>query len=153
MLCFRQLEQRKQFTSGSLYKPKVQDVQGELSLKDYEDITIKDKKIEDLQQLGLTPEEVELKLSSEQVRKVYILICVHIPSWQICHPDLKENFSSLEKNKFCLCPNTYLSKFTDISFYPTTTLFNASLLGMGMSKYGPKLLFSYVSQCQYIFRF
>ncbi|XP_064636767.1 RNA-binding protein 41-like [Lineus longissimus] len=59
------LKQKKEFTSGVIYKPLVQDVQGQLSLDDYEELAEKDKQIEELRQCGLTREEVDLKLFSQ----------------------------------------------------------------------------------------
>ena len=64
-----QLAKRKDFTEGTVYKLLGEDVAGvtgSLSLQQYQDISDRDMKIQELRQCRLSEAEIQFKLQHEQ---------------------------------------------------------------------------------------
>ncbi len=64
-LCSEITSKRKAFTSPTLSKPINKEVEGEVSLQQYQDVISRAEYIEELQQYGLTQDEIEIKLKYE----------------------------------------------------------------------------------------
>ena len=64
-LCSEITCKRKAFTAPSLSKPINKEVEGEVSLQKYQDVVARAEYIEELQQYGLTEDEIQIKLKHE----------------------------------------------------------------------------------------
>ena len=64
-LYFSQKTKKKAFTSSSKYRGFDPESTGTLSLKDYKSLEERNKYIEELEQYGLTEEEIQFKLEYE----------------------------------------------------------------------------------------
>ena len=64
-LVYRHLSKRKVFTEPAVQKPISEETKGTLSLEAYQNVESRLDYVNELRQLGLTEEEVELKLRSE----------------------------------------------------------------------------------------
>ena len=60
---YRQLNKKKEFTSGAVFKPLQAEVVGQMTLGDYQDVVSNDRQVEELRLVGLTDDEIQLKLS------------------------------------------------------------------------------------------
>ncbi|KAI0234344.1 RNA-binding protein 41 [Lamellibrachia satsuma] len=58
-----QLNKKKEFTSGAVFKPLQAEVVGQMTLGDYQDVVSNDRQVEELRLVGLTDDEIQLKLS------------------------------------------------------------------------------------------
>ena len=61
----RQLKKKKEFTSGAVFKPLQAEVMGQMTLGDYQGVVSRDRQVEELRLVGLTDDEIQLKLSQD----------------------------------------------------------------------------------------
>ena len=76
-LCSEITSKRKAFTAPALSKPINKEVEGEVSLQKYQDVVSRAEYVEELQQYGLTEDEIEIKLKHEGLDNAgKVRICV-----------------------------------------------------------------------------